>query len=326
MILVTGGAVFIGSNVIASLHEAGRTDVAVCDTLGSDGKWRNLGKRLIADMVMPTELIRWLEGRKLDAVIHLGAISDTTATDGDAVMDPNFRMPLKLLDWCTATRTRLIYASSAATYGDGRQGFSDDWSTDALKRFQPMNLYGWSKHLFDLALAERVARREKMPPQWAGCKFFNVFGPNEYHKGGRMRLVAEKFDDAKAGKPIQLFKSHRDGVGDGEQRRDFIYVDDAVAGVRCMLEPPQVPGIFNVGTGKARSFKDLITAMYAALGAKPSIEYVDMPPSIRNQHQYFTQAEVANPQRAGYNAGFAPLEDSVRRYVTEFLDREDRYR
>ena len=326
MILVTGGAGFIGSNVVASLNEAGRTDVAVCDTLGSDGKWRNLGKRLVADMVTPADLIRWLEGRKLDAVIHLGAISDTTATDGDAVMDQNFRMPLKLLDWCTATRTRLIYASSAATYGDGRQGFSDDWSTDALKRFQPMNLYGWSKHLFDLALAERVARREKMPPQWAGCKFFNVFGPNEYHKGAMMSLVAKKFDDAKAGKPIQLFKSHRDGVGDGEQRRDFIYVDDAVAVVRWMLETPQVTGIFNVGTGKARSFKDLITAMYAALGAKPSIEYVDMPPAIRNQYQYFTQAEVANLQRAGYNAGFAPLEDSVRRYVTEFLDREDRYR
>jgi ADP-L-glycero-D-manno-heptose 6-epimerase len=141
-----------------------------------------------------------------------------------------------------------------------------------------------------------------------------------------MSLIAKKFDDAKAGKPIQLFKSHRDGVGDGEQSRDFIYVDDAVAVVRWMLETPQVTGIFNVGTGKARSFKDLITAMYAALGAKPSIEYVDMPPSIRNQYQYFTQAEVANLQRTGYNAGFAPLEDSVRRYVTEFLDREDRYR
>ena len=326
MLLVTGGAGFIGSNVVASLNEAGRHDVAVGDWLGHDGKWRNLQKRQLADMVPPGELLRWLEGRKLDAVIHLGAISDTTATDGDAVMENNFRLSLRLLDWCTATRTPFIYASSAATYGDGEQGFSDGWSLAELKRFKPMNLYGWSKHLFDLALAERVTRKEKMPPQWAGCKFFNVFGANEYHKGAMMSLVAKKFDDAKAGKPIQLFKSHRDGMGDGEQSRDFIYVDDAVAVVRWMLETPHVTGIFNVGTGNARSFKDLVTAMYAALGIKPAIEYVDMPPSIRNQYQYFTQAEVANLQRAGYNAGFAPLEESVRRYVTQFLDREDRYR
>src|SRR4051812_19928877 len=326
MLLVTGGAGFIGSNVVACLNEAGRHDVAVSDWLGEGEKWRNLQKRQLADMVSPAGLDRWLDGRKLDAVIHLGAISDTTATDGDAVMENNFRLSLKLLDWCTETRTPFIYASSAATYGDGEQGFSDEWSTAALKRFKPMNLYGWSKHLFDLALAERVARREKMPPQWAGCKFFNVFGPNEYHKGAMMSLVAKKFGEAKAGKPTRLFKSHRDGIADGEQKRDFIYVDDAVAVVRWMLETPQVSGIFNVGTGKARSFKDLITAIYAAIGRAPNIEYVDMPEAIRDSYQYFTQAEVANLRRAGYNAGFAPLEDSVRRYVTQYLDREDRYR
>jgi ADP-L-glycero-D-manno-heptose 6-epimerase len=326
MILVTGGAGFIGSNVVGSLNEAGRTDIAVNDRLGSEGKWRNLQKRQLADMIGPDDLFGWLEGRKLDAVIHLGAISDTTASNGDAVVDNNFRLSLKLLDWCTTTRTPFIYASSAATYGDGAQGFSDARSTEALKRLKPMNLYGWSKHLFDLALAERVARKEKMPPQWAGCKFFNVFGPNEYHKGAMMSLVAKKFDEAKAGKPIQLFKSHREGIADGEQSRDFIYVDDAVAVVRWMLETPQVSGIFNVGTGKARSFKDLITAIYAAIGRAPNIEYVDMPEAIRDSYQYFTQAEVANLQRAGYNAGFAPLEDSVRRYVTQYLDREDRYR
>src|SRR5689334_23778542 len=320
MLLVTGGAGFIGSNVVASLDEAGGADVAVNDVLGSEVKWRNLQKRRIADFVPPADLPRWLDGRKLDAVIHMGAISDTTATDGDAVMENNFRLSLRLLDWCTATRTPFIYASSAATYGEGEQGFSDGWTLAALKRFKPMNLYGWSKHLFDLALADRVERKEKMPPHWAGCKFFNVFGPNEYHKGAMMSLVAKTFDDAKAGKPIRLFKSHRDGFADGEQRRDFIFVDDAVAVVRFMLDTPSVSGIFNVGTGKARSFKDLITAMYAALGTRPNIEYIDMPHEIRDTYQYFTQAEVANLQRAGYNAGFAALEDSVRRYVTQFLD------
>ena len=326
MLLVTGGAGFIGSNVVASLNEAGRDDLIVSDWLGSDGKWRNLQKRQLADLVAPEDLARWLDGRKLDAVIHLGAISSTTATDADAVIENNFRRSMMLLDWCTATRTPFIYASSAATYGNGEHGFSDAWSLAELKRFKPMNLYGWSKHLFDLALVDRLQRKEKMPPQWAGLKFFNVFGPNEYHKGAMMSLVAKTFDDAKAGTAIRLFKSHRDGIADGDQRRDFIYVDDAVAVVRFMLETPSVTGIFNVGTGKARSFKDLVTAMYAALGRKPNIQYIDMPEQIRDSYQYFTQAEVANLLRAGYNAGFTSLEESVHRYVTRFLDREDRYR
>src|SRR5882762_5880316 len=261
MLLVTGGAGFIGSNVVASLNEAGRSDVAVCDWLGSVGKWRNLQKRQLVDMVDPAELLRWLEGRKLDAIIHLGAISSTTETDGDAVMDNNFRLSLKLLDWCTDHRTPLIYASFAATYGDGEGGFSDALTREELKKLKPMNLYGWSKHLFDLALLDRVENKQALPPQWAGLKFFNVFGPNEYHKGEMMSLLAKRFDDAKCGKPVRLFKSYRAEIADGEQKRDFIYVDDAVAVVRWLIETPEVSGIFNVGTGQARSFRDLMLAM-----------------------------------------------------------------
>ena len=186
MLLITGAAGFIGSNVVAGLNEAGRTDIAVNDIIGAEGKWRNLAKRQVADVVPPAELFRWLDGRKLDGVIHLGAISDTTATDADLVLENNFRLSLKLLDWCTETRTPLIYASSAATYGDGSAGFSDDWSPEALKRLMPLNLYGWSKHLFDLAVADRAMKKEKLPPQWCGLKFFNVFGANEYHKGEMM--------------------------------------------------------------------------------------------------------------------------------------------
>jgi ADP-L-glycero-D-manno-heptose 6-epimerase len=326
MLLVTGGAGFIGSNIVASLNEAGRTDISVCDVLGKDGKWRNLQKRQLADFVPPHDLTRWLDGRKLDAVIHMGAISDTTARDGDAVMESNFRLSLRLLDWCTETRTPLIYASSAATYGDGAQGFADDNAPTALARLRPMNLYGWSKHLFDLAVIDRARKGAKLPPQWAGLKFFNVFGPNEYHKGEMMSLVAKRFDDARAGKPVVLFKSHRAGIGDGEQGRDFIYVDDAVSVVRWLVDTPKVCGIFNVGTGKARSFRDLMTAMFAALGRKPAIEYIDMPASIRDSYQYFTQAETTNLRRAGYNADFTPLEEAVQRYVTGYLDRPDRYR
>jgi ADP-L-glycero-D-manno-heptose 6-epimerase len=326
MLLVTGGAGFIGSNVVASLNEAGRTDIAVNDILGSDGKWRNLAKRQIADFVPPADLWRWLDGRKLDAVVHLGAITATTATDGDAVMQANFRLPLRLLEWCAATHTPFIYASSAATYGDGQHGYGDAWTPAALKRLKPLNLYGWSKHLFDLAVVERAARGEAMPPQWAGLKFFNVFGPNEYHKGEMMSLVAQRFGDAKAGKPIRLFKSHRPGIGDGEQQRDFIFVDDAVAVVRWLIETPRVSGIFNVGTGKARSFRDLIAAVFDALGRAPAIDYVDMPDAIRGSYQYFTQAETGNLRQAGYNAAFTGLEQAVGRYVKSYLDRDDRYR
>jgi ADP-L-glycero-D-manno-heptose 6-epimerase len=326
MLLVTGGAGFIGSNVVAALNDAGRADVVVCDVLGQDGKWRNLAKRQLADIVPPAQLPDWLQGRRLDAIIHLGAISETTATDGDLVIETNFRLSMRLLDWCTAHATPFIYASSASTYGDGAQGFRDDASISALKTLRPMNLYGWSKHLFDMAVAERAAKDEKLPPQWAGLKFFNVFGPNEYHKGPMMSVLARRFDDISAGQPVQLFKSHRDGIADGDQRRDFIYVDDVVRVMMWLLAAPTVSGIFNVGTGRARSFKDLMLAAYAALGTASNISYVDMPESIRGSYQYFTQSEVDRLQRAGYNGGFTALEDAVGTYVRDFLASADRFR
>jgi ADP-L-glycero-D-manno-heptose 6-epimerase len=326
MLLVTGGAGFIGSNVVAALNAAGRGDVAVNDALGSAGKWRNLAKRQLADWIAPAELFPWLSGRKLDAVLHLGAISDTSATDGDAVMENNFRLSLRLLDWCADNRVPFIYASSAATYGDGTLGFSDDASLPALKALRPLNLYGWSKHLFDLAVAERTAKKEKLPPQCVGLKFFNVFGPNEYHKGTMASVLCRVFDDAKAGQPVGLFKSHREGIADGDQRRDFIYVDDAVDVMMWLLKTQPVSGLFNVGTGQARSFRDMIVAMFKTLGRNADIEYVDMPAAIRDQYQYFTQAEVSNLRRAGYQAPFTPLEDAVKQYVTQFLGAADRYR
>src|ERR1700709_1307135 len=276
MLLVTGGAGFIGSNVVAALNDAGRADVAICDFLGHDGKWGNLVKRRLADILPPAELMAWLNGRRLDAVIHLGAISETTATDGDLVIETNFRLSMRLLDWCTANATPFIYASSAATYGDGAQGFDDDPSVHALKALRPMNLYGWSKHLFDMAVAQCASNGEKLPPQCVGLKFFNVFGPNEYHKGTMMSVLARRFDELSAGRPVQLFKSHRDGIADGDQRRDFIYVDDVVRVMMWLLATPSVSGLFNVGTGTARSFRDLMLSAYAALRAKPNIHYVDM--------------------------------------------------
>jgi len=326
MLLVTGGAGFIGSNVVAALNDAGRDDVAVCDLLGHEGKWRNLAKRQLADLVPPADLSGWLDGRRLEAVVHLGAISETTANDGDLVIETNFRLSMRLLEWCTVNRTPFIYASSASTYGDGAQGFRDDESMSALKTLRPMNLYGWSKHLFDMAVAKRAVRGDKLPPQWVGLKFFNVFGPNEYHKGAMMSVLARRFDDIKAGQPVQLFKSHRDGIADGDQRRDFIYVDDVVRVMMWLLATPSVSGIYNLGTGTARSFRDMMLAAYAALGAAPDIQYVEMPEAIRGSYQYFTQGDVDRLQRAGYNGGFTALEQAVETYVKSYLDRPDRFR
>ena len=311
---------------MAALNDAGRSDVVVCDLLSHDSKWRNLAKRQLADIVPPGQLADWLKGRKLDAIVHLGAISETTATDGDLVIETNFRFSMRLLDWCTANATPFIYASSAATYGEGAQGFKDDPSPAALKQLRPMNLYGWSKHLFDMAVIDRVTRREKLPPQWAGLKFFNVFGPNEYHKGTMMSVLARRFADIKAGRPVQLFKSYLEGIADGDQRRDFIYVDDVVRVMMWLLATPDVSGLFNVGTGAARSFRDMMLAAFGALGASPNIQYIDMPEQIRGSYQYFTQSEVDRLRGAGYNGGFTKLEDAVELYVKGFLDRAARFR
>ncbi|MEA2934755.1 MAG: ADP-L-glycero-D-manno-heptose 6-epimerase [Variibacter sp.] len=325
MLLVTGGAGFIGSNLIAALNSAGRADIVVNDTLGTDEKWRNLQKRQIADFIPPVDLFKWLHARKLDAVVHLGANSDTTAKDGDEVIATNFRLSLALLDWCTQTGTRFIYASSGATYGDGSHGFEDDWSVPALRRLAPLNLYGWSKHIFDLVVAERASREAPLPPQWVGLKFFNVFGPNEYHKGHMASVLARVFDDVQADRPVRLFKSHREGIADGDQRRDFIYVDDAVAVIQWCLAAPSVAGIFNVGTGTARSFRDLVTALFTALQREPHIDYVDMPEAIRDRYQYFTQSTTQNLRAAGFRGAFTPLEQAVADYAS-VLGRPDRYR
>lgn len=326
MLLVTGGAGFIGSNLVADLNEAGRSDIAVNDILGSADKWRNLRNRRFADFVAPADLARWLDGRKLDAVFHLGANSDTTARDGDEIMATNFKLSLALLDWCACTRTPFIYASSAATYGAGEQGFVDAAAPAALARLRPLNLYGWSKHLFDQVVAERAAAGRDLPPQWAGLKFFNVFGANEYHKGPMRSVLASVFDDAQAGRSVRLFKSYREGIADGAQKRDFVCVDDATAVMRWLLASPSVSGLFNVGTGQARSFRDLIVALFQALGRPPAIEYVAMPEGLREKYQYFTEASVEKLRRAGYNAGFTPLETAVARYVGNHLAAPDPYR
>ena len=325
MILVTGGAGFIGSNLQAALVRRGHETVIV-DRLRSDGKWRNLARHPPARLIPPADIDAFLESRPpLEIVYHLGAISSTTATDGDAVWDANVEQSRNIWHWCAIHGVRMIYASSAATYGDGSAGFDDDGSQDALAKLRPLNLYGWSKHAFDLRVARAMAERRPHPPQWVGLKFFNVYGPNEYHKGPMISVVKVKHDELAAGKPARLYRSTEPGLPDGEQKRDFIYVGDVIDVLLWLLDTPHVNGLFNLGTGHARSYLDLAHAVCDATGVPRNVTFVDMPTELRGQYQSFTEAPMSRLRAAGYSGQFTSLEEGVRRYVQDYLARPDRY-
>jgi ADP-L-glycero-D-manno-heptose 6-epimerase len=313
MILVTGGAGFIGSNLVQALSARGE-EVVVLDRLGEGEKWRNLEGTVLAGL-LPPEALEAALAMAPRAVVHLGAISATTATDGDAVVEANLTLSLRLWDWCVAAGVPLIYASSAATYGDGVAGFDDVQSQDGLAALRPLNLYGWSKHLFDRRVAQMLALGRPAPPQWAGLKFFNVYGPREAHKGRMASVVLHKWREVLAGRPARLFASNRPGIPDGGQMRDFVSVDDAVAAMLWLLDTPAVSGLFNLGTGQARSFADLAQALFAALGRPADIEYIPMPPDLAGKYQYFTEAPMARLRQAGFTHPSTPLEEGVRRYV-----------
>lgn len=329
MILITGGAGFIGSNLVAGLEARGANDIVVCDRLGTDEKWRNIAKRDLYDLIAPEELASFIESNssRLDVVFHLGAISSTTETDVDLIVKNNFRLARDLWIQCSRLRTPLIYASSAATYGDGHQGFDDDGSRKALSRLAPLNAYGWSKHQFDRWVAARVesGANSARPPHWAGLKFFNVYGPNEYHKGSQISVALKNFREITDDGAAVLFRSHNPDYPDGGQLRDFVWVGDCVDVMLWLLEHAATSGLFNVGTGKARSFADLAQAIFKALKRTPDIRYIDTPPAIRDKYQYFTEAKMNRLRQAGYERPFTGLEQGVARYVGDFLLKADSY-
>ena len=321
MILVTGGAGFIGSNLQAALVRRGHETV-VADTLGSDGKWRNLAKHPPSRVVFPPDLPGFLATHPpLEMVFHLGAISETTAVDGDHTWATNVELSRTLWEWCADRGVPFVYASSAATYGDGSMGFDDDPAS--LARLSPLNLYGWTKHAFDLLVTRRLSREHKRPPQWAGLKFFNVYGPNEYHKGKMISVVKVKYDEVAAGAPARLFKSDQPGLADGQQSRDFIHVDDVVDVMLWLLDTPGVNGLFNLGTGRARTYLDLAHAVCDAAGQERGVQFIDIPENLRGQYQSFTQAPMDRLRAAGYAGQFTPLEDGIRRYVQDHLSKAD---
>ncbi len=328
MIVVTGAAGFIGSNIVADLEARGMGPIAVCDWFGTHEKWRNLAKRDIAAFIRPEQLGEYLEAQRsvIRAIVHMGAISATTERNVDLLVEHNIKLSVDLWDWCSLNRVPYIYASSAATYGGIEEGFVDDDAIDAIMKLRPLNAYGWSKKATDLIFAQRIAAGQPTPPQWIGLKFFNVYGPNEYHKDDMKSVAVKLFDQIRNGEPVKLFKSYRDGIADGEQRRDFVYVKDCTRAIAWFLDNPQVSGIFNLGTGKAQSFLDIVKAIGVAIGQKIDVEFIPMPESLRGRYQYFTQADMSKATAMGLDTRFMSLEEGVKDYVTEHLSHEDRYR
>ncbi|MGD8786013.1 MAG: ADP-glyceromanno-heptose 6-epimerase [Phycisphaerales bacterium] len=320
MIIVTGGAGFIGSALIAALNKRQITDILVVDELGTDQKWKNLRNLSFADYVEIVDFLEMVIENKLDssieAVFHLGACSDTTETDASYLIKNNYEFSKLLAQWTSADNIRFIYASSAATYGDGSQGFSD--SLEKIKNLRPLNMYGYSKQLFDL-WAHRTGLLKKM----VGLKYFNVFGPNEYHKGDMRSFVIKAFEQINKNGKVRLFKSYIPEYADGQQLRDFIYIKDAVDMTLFFYENSHISGLFNIGTGKACTWNDLVKAVFAAMGKKPKIEYIDMSESIRDQYQYYTCADLTKLRKAGYDKETTPLEDSIKDYVQNYLQKEE---
>lgn len=325
--LVTGGAGFIGSNLVAGFTEGGHR-VVVSDWMRSDERWRNLAKHPLEDIVRPEALADWLEksGHRIDAVVHMGANSATTETDVDNILENNIRLSIDLWNWCVRAHIPFIFASSAATYGDGKGGFDDAADSASLAKILPLNAYGWSKHMVDRRIAAIVEAGEPTPPQWVGLKFFNVYGPNEYHKGTMKSVIAQNAVAVAAGDSIRLFKSYRPEYVDGGQLRDFVYVRDCVDIISWFLTHPDHSGLFNLGTGQARSWLDLAKAMFVAAGKPFNVEFTDMPETLRPKYQYFTQAKMDKLRAAGYMAPMTSLEDGVKDYMQNYLLAGDPYR
>jgi ADP-L-glycero-D-manno-heptose 6-epimerase len=316
MIIVTGGAGFIGSAIIAALNKRSINDIIIVDQLGSDERWKNLANLSFADYIDKDDFLQLAMEKRISgpikAVFHLGACTDTTEKDADYLVKNNYEYTKLLAQWAVESKIRFIYASSAATYGDGSQGFSDD--EEKIENLRPLNMYGYSKQLFDL-WAKRTGLLEKI----AGLKYFNVFGPNEYHKGNMRSFVLKAFEQISSTSKVRLFKSCNPHYADGEYVRDFIYVKDAVDMTLFFFDNPRIFGLYNIGTEKARSWNDLVKAVFAAMNKEPKIEFIDMPENLRSQYQYYTEADITKLRKAGYKKQITSLEDAIKDYVQNYL-------
>ena len=316
-VLVTGGAGFIGSWLIHKLNERGIEDIVIADFLGADEKWRNLVPLSFADYLDAADLLKALDSGRLgnfDLVLHMGACSSTTELDAGYLMQNNYEFTRELAECSVRSGARFVYASSAATYGDGSAGMEDSSDLTYLRRLRPLNMYGYSKHLFDL-----YAARNGLLQRCVGIKYFNVFGPNEQHKGEMRSVVNKAYTQIQETGSIRLFRSYCNDYRDGEQKRDFVYVKDAAEMTLHLAENEQAAGIFNVGGGRSETWVDLAKAVFAAMKREPRIEFIDMPEEMRTNYQYATLADLARLRASGYDSPVTPLADAVGDYVTEYL-------
>lgn len=324
-ILVTGGAGFLGSNLVAALAARGTHNIVVCDSFGSDDKWRNLAKHPVFEIIPPEQMFDWLEFNRsqVELVYHLGSISSTTEKNIDLILKANFALSLKLWRWCNVRGVRLIYTSSSATYGNGNNGFNDSTELPYMQSLRPLSGYGWSKHLFDMHVVGCVARSEVAVPQWVGLKTFNAYGPNEYHKGDQQSVITKVASHAIQAGTVKLFRSYSAQYADGEQKRDVIYVKDVVRVMLWCLDYPRITGLFNCGTGQASTFNQMARAIFSALGTAPRINYTDMPEDLAPKYQYFTQANMQKLRNAGFSEEFTSLEAGIKDYVQNYLMKKD---
>lgn len=326
-IIVTGATGFIGSNLLAALEAAGWREIVAVDGFGADLKWKNVAKRSAVEFVDPSQMWSYLSANvnSILTIVHLGAISSTTVTDADAVMATNYRLTIDLFNYCRTNGIRLIYASSAATYGDGSQGFDDSAQPDTLCNLRPLNVYGWSKNQTDLYIARHGGFAGGLPGVTA-LRFFNVYGPNEYHKGSQRSVVATFYDQLRHRGAMKLFRSTDHAIADGCQCRDFVYVDDCVDVIMWMIDHPDVSGIFNVGTGSPATFNDVARAVASAMGVFPMIDYIDMPDDVARHYQNYTCADLSRLRAVGYLKTMTPISDGVRDYVTNYLTKQDKFK
>lgn len=328
MIVITGGAGMIGSMIAWHLNKKlGRNDLVLIDSITHEDQWQNLVHRDYTVYLDKEQLFDFLyENDEVTAIIHMGAISATTERDFNKLVEANIQYSQYLWDWCTENQVPFFYASSAATYGDGNKGYDDA----SIKGLRPLNGYGYSKHFFDQWVMKQVDDKAPCPPSWAGFKFFNVYGPNEYHKERMASVAFHTFNQFSETGTMKLFKGTKTDVEDGMQLRDFVYVKDAAEVVTYFMDAsltknPAPNGIYNIGTGEARSFKDLATNVMTSMGREPDITYIDMPKDLQGKYQYFTQADMQKLRNAGYQKPFSSLEDGVKDYVQNYLMQEDQY-
>lgn len=314
-ILLTGAAGFIGSCLLGRLNEAGYTDIIIADDFSREDRRPNYESKSFTGKIEREDLFSWLAAKQpvIDFVFHLGARTDTTEFDYSILERLNLEYTKKIWNYCTENNIPLVYASSAATYGSGENGYSD--AHEVVEKLSPLNPYGVSKSEFD----KWALQQTTTPPFWAGLKFFNVYGPNEYHKRRMASVIFHSFNQLRETGKVRLFRSHKEGFRDGGQLRDFIYVKDVVKVCVWMMEHPPASGLYNLGTGRARTFEDLARCTFAGMGKEPVIEYIDMPEDIRDKYQYFTEADMHKLRAAGYSAGFYSLEDGVKDYVRDYL-------